>query len=143
MSIMHDPVDIERFVNAGNATFTLSSIKTGAHYTYRARLKKKTGQIFVEVLYGRDNTSDYIYIGELKDSEFRLTRGSKLLSNSKPILALNFMCEKVLTQKKKPETVHLEVRHEGKCGKCGRLLTVPESIDRGIGPECAAKMGID
>ena len=30
----------------------------------------------------------------------------------------------------------LEVWHEGRCGRCGRALTVPESIERGIGPEC-------
>jgi hypothetical protein len=30
----------------------------------------------------------------------------------------------------------IEVWHEGKCGKCGRTLTVPSSIESGIGPEC-------
>jgi hypothetical protein len=30
----------------------------------------------------------------------------------------------------------LEVWHEGRCGRCGRALTVPESVERGIGPEC-------
>jgi hypothetical protein len=30
----------------------------------------------------------------------------------------------------------------GKCGICSRRLTTPESIERGIGPECAAKMGM-
>lgn len=36
-----------------------------------------------------------------------------------------------------------DIRHEGKCGRCGRALTRPESIDTGLGPECAAKMGRD
>ena len=31
----------------------------------------------------------------------------------------------------------LEVWHEGRCGRCNRALTVPESIASGIGPECA------
>lgn len=26
--------------------------------------------------------------------------------------------------------------HEGRCGRCGRRLTVPESIESGFGPEC-------
>lgn len=30
----------------------------------------------------------------------------------------------------------LEVWHEGRCGRCGRALTVPESIASGIGPVC-------
>ena len=35
-----------------------------------------------------------------------------------------------------------EFRHEGRCGRCGRALTVPESIDTGFGPHCAAEMGV-
>lgn len=27
----------------------------------------------------------------------------------------------------------------GRCGDCGKALTDPESIERGIGPDCAAK----
>jgi hypothetical protein len=30
----------------------------------------------------------------------------------------------------------VEVWHEGTCGKCGRALTVPSSIENGLGPEC-------
>lgn len=32
-----------------------------------------------------------------------------------------------------------EVWHEGRCGRCGRKLTVPESIETGIGPDCAKR----
>ena len=41
-----------------------------------------------------------------------------------------------------------EVWHEGSCGRCGRKLTVPESIENGLGPVCAglvvgsAKVGV-
>ena len=37
----------------------------------------------------------------------------------------------------KAETV--QVWHEGRCGKCGRKLTVPESLTSGLGPECAGR----
>jgi hypothetical protein len=30
----------------------------------------------------------------------------------------------------------IEIWHEGRCGKCGRTLTVPDSIANGLGPEC-------
>jgi hypothetical protein len=40
-------------------------------------------------------------------------------------------------------TDKVEVRHAGKCGHCGRKLTVPESVDTGIGPDCAKKLGIE
>jgi hypothetical protein len=38
-----------------------------------------------------------------------------------------------------PDSDKLEVWHEGRCGRCGRRLTVPESIESGLGPECATK----
>lgn len=33
--------------------------------------------------------------------------------------------------------------HEGRCGRCGRRLTVPESIESGFGPECIRLVGGD
>lgn len=33
-------------------------------------------------------------------------------------------------------------KHTGVCGKCGRTLTDPESIDAGIGPVCAGKVAM-
>jgi hypothetical protein len=34
----------------------------------------------------------------------------------------------------------LKVHHEGRCCRCGRKLTVPESIETGLGPECASRL---
>jgi hypothetical protein len=31
--------------------------------------------------------------------------------------------------------------HSGRCGICGRVLSDPESVKRGIGPDCAVKYG--
>lgn len=33
----------------------------------------------------------------------------------------------------------LTFQHSGRCGRCGRKLTVPSSIQTGLGPECAEK----
>jgi uncharacterized metal-binding protein YceD (DUF177 family) len=35
---------------------------------------------------------------------------------------------------------HVDVDHMGKCGRCGRPLTVPESVRSGFGPECIGKL---
>lgn len=35
-----------------------------------------------------------------------------------------------------PKNGSVEVKEEDTCGRCGRSLTDPTSIDRGIGPEC-------
>ena len=35
---------------------------------------------------------------------------------------------------------NIKIWHNGYCGKCGRMLTVPDSIDSGFGPVCANSM---
>jgi hypothetical protein len=39
-------------------------------------------------------------------------------------------------EERKPRVGNHRLQEESYCGVCGRLLTDPESIDRGIGPEC-------
>ena len=34
----------------------------------------------------------------------------------------------------------LEVWHEGRCGRCGRKLTTPQSVETGFGPVCAQNL---
>lgn len=130
--------EAKTYTFAGNATLTLSSLKTSARYTYKicAPRENANGVRFVSLLTGPQNTNDFTYIGLLTEGgEFKMTRASKLPAESTPIAAFGFFNRKVLVDGQIPTT--LEVRHEGCCGRCGRALTVPESIDRGIGPECA------
>ena len=137
--------DAKSFALAGNATITLQSLKSGAHFTYKVRAKQVAGPIradyspdtiyFVSLLRGVDNESDYVYLGMLKDGQFRLTKSSRASLDAPSVKAFRFFWN---SNQLHPELV---VRHEGRCGRCGRTLTVPESIDRGIGPECASKIG--
>lgn len=133
------------YAMAGNATLTLSSLKTGARYTYRVkRADAKPGDRypapwFVGLLTGPDNEQDYAYLGMVGTNGFRLTGKSKHALNSPTVLAFIYFYEKVVRAGTLPDS--LEVRHCGTCGRCGRTLTVPASIDRGIGPECAGMLG--
>lgn len=148
MSIFTNAADVTRFALAGHATVTLTSKKTDARYTFKITEPKNGSDTrrFVSVLTGPDNTSDYTYLGCLEDCDhsprFRLTQKSRMTGDSGPVRAVAFFCTRVLDHPEAPLPCDLEIRHEGRCGKCGRALTVPESIDRGIGPECAAKMGL-
>ena len=129
-----------RFIFAGNAYFTLRSKKTQTRYTYRVSAVEdsKNPLWFVSVLAGPDNNSDYQYIGLVNDDmQFRRTKKSKMLDTSLPVVAISYAL-KNLSDSKIPES--LEIWHEGRCGRCGRKLTVPESIAAGIGPECSGKM---
>jgi len=131
---------------AGNATLTLESLKTGAHFTFKVRLAKpRDGEEpqalwFVSLLNGPDNGSDYQYLGIIRNGRFTRTAKSRITEEASSFKAFNFFWA-CITAGKLPES--LAVRHEGRCGRCGRVLTVPESIDAGIGPECANKLGGD
>lgn len=143
--LMSNPADAKRFALAGNSTITLSSKNTGVRFTYRIKAFSNdenphvSGKRSVALLTGADNESDYTYLGMIfGGTQFRTTAKSKLAPTSSPALAMQYFCQKVIRDGVMPE--HLEVRHEGRCGKCNRKLTTPESIDRGIGPECWRNM---
>ena len=128
------------FIFAGNATFTLSNTESGNRFTFRMRALKdrKTGEInpnliFVSVLNGPSNTSDYMFLGTVfNKAGFKLSPKSHAGAEAQSVKVFNWFMNNI---NRLPEMV--EVRHSGKCGKCGRKLTTPESIDSGIGPVCS------
>ena len=132
------------FITAGKAIFTVSNGK-GEHYTYKITKKEAQGNYpaahFVSLLTGPDNTSDYTYIGMLDvlTGMVRTTAKSRLQRDSKPVRVINWTLGLVWSGADLPEGYNLQ--HEGRCGRCGRALTVPESIASGLGPECAGKIG--
>jgi SWI/SNF-related matrix-associated actin-dependent regulator 1 of chromatin subfamily A len=92
------------------------------------------GKTLVKVLTGPHNTSDYLGIGWLVNGELKLwskhrsdVRASRWAANmgalvgdennAKKLFASLYCC----------------------CYRCGRVLSTPESIQRGIGPECAGQ----
>jgi hypothetical protein len=129
--------DAKAFALAGNAIITLQSLRTGAHFTYKVRAAKNDQGYYVSLLSGPDNESDYSYLGMIRGGIFGLTKASRVSLNTPSVRAFEWFWNMV----RDGIATELVVRHEGRCGRCGRTLTVPESIDRGIGPECAGKMG--
>ncbi len=119
------------FILAGRAVFTFLNTKTDNRFTYKV-IKHKTNDIFfVSVL---TNPDVYQYIGFIKDGVFKHTSKSKISNKAQSVLVFDFVFFK-LSSNSLPEFI--EVWHEGKCGKCGRSLTVPNSILSGFGPECS------
>jgi len=157
MARMFDPSLIHHYALAGSAVLTLESAKTGARFTYKVQapneaterggLKKDHGSNirFVNLLSGPDNEASYCYMGlliiEQAGIRFRETKGSKIRSDAISFKAFEYFVREVLNQNRLPE--HLEVFHEGHCGRCGKTLTVPESIETGFGPECSDKIGVE
>jgi hypothetical protein len=140
--IMRDPSAITKFVTGGKAMITLTSEKTQARFTYRvSKIPDTEDKYFVGVMTSKSNEDAFTYIGLLEGNYFRRTAKSKLPENSPAVKGFRYFCEHVLVEGKVPE--QLSVRHEGRCGRCSKPLTVPESIDRGFGPICWEEMGGD
>ena len=132
------------FITSGHALFTLKSSKTGSRFTFRADCKhgekqEEASLLFVKLLTGSNNESDYQYFGYLRkqpDGSWNYQHGKKtrITPEAPGAQAFSFCFSHVFMPGL--ERDDLEFWHEGCCGRCGRLLTDPESVERGIGPEC-------
>lgn len=128
-----NPNNVAKLTLAGNSTITLCSEKTGNHYTYKVKKAEDNNLWFVSLLTGRNNDSDYNYIGiYTKERGFTTTAKTRLSKGCTPIQAVDYFFKRINNIPNQ-----LKVFHEGKCCRCGRTLTTPESIAAGIGPECA------
>lgn len=129
---------IKTFVMAGKARFTLVSRKTGTRFTYRARTIEGK-PTFISVLTGADNENAYEFLGTIfADGSYRHGGKSHIGYTAPSAVAFRWFFESIAAGRL---SEHLEVWHEGRCGRCGRVLTVPESIATGFGPECAGIIG--
>lgn len=135
---------INRYIQGGNATITIVSRVSGERYTLKFSrpdpLPNRKRPIWVSMLSGPDNESDYVFLGTLWDNDgaYAYSPGkSRLPPDAKPVMLLKWLA-RLLSFGYDSEQINkqAEVFHEGKCGRCGRKLTVPESIYTGFGPEC-------
>lgn len=154
-----DPEAVLNFILAGNSTFTIESEKTGKHLTYKVQAAEGSNtRYFVKLMGGPDNENSFYYIGMIVEDtlkspvasaqanvvsrrgwKFILTRASRVTDETTSVKALRYVLN-ALNRRQMPAMT--KIWHDGKCGRCGRKLTVPASIERGIGPECAGILGL-
>lgn len=146
---VHQIQDWKTFLRAGKAVFTVRNTATGNRFTFRVnrhhdcqgRPTQTAGQDtwWVSVLSGPDNMRHYTYIGAIFGTTFRLTRGSKVNEEAQSFRVFAWL--NLFLQSDRDLPPGIEIHHEGRCGRCGRTLTVPESIESGFGPECIQLIG--
>lgn len=136
-----DPAHVLRFLLAGNAHATFVSMKTGTRFTYRVtQADPRPGDSlppphFVSVLTGPD---DYAYLGVIHGGKmYGHGKKSKVAPGATSAVAFSWLWKHLSAGHLPPQC---EVYHEGRCGRCARRLTTPESIELGIGPECEKKI---
>ncbi len=130
-----------------NGTYTIRNRHTGDYRTFRLRTQKEEarfapGERILSLLTGSDNENSYTGIGFVRDRELRTW--SRVAGTQFTTLGQMFML--VVLNEVAPAKLggswqdHYEVMHAGTCVRCNRKLTRPESIESGIGPECASRM---
>lgn len=136
-----------QFILAGRAVFTL--VGKSSRFTFRVSRKDPDpgsrwpgSTYFVGLLTGPNNETDYQYLGILDPvtGYVRLTRRSRLALGSPSVRAIQWALPRLWAEASMPPA--FGIFHAGRCGRCGRTLTVPESVATGFGPECAEVLGI-
>ena len=123
--------EVNKFILAGKAIVTFLNTKTDNRFTFKIKKSKDNESLFfVSILI---NTESYQYIGTLNNNNFKFGRKSKISNESQSVRVFEYIFNKIKTNTL-PDFI--EIWHEGKCGRCGRALTVPSSIESGLGPEC-------
>lgn len=149
------------YVLAGEATFTVDNGE-GQHFTYHVYRSKPTTQypnpaFFAKILTGPNNApgdGDYTYLGMVTpnpnrpleaDPKVKLTGRSRYGETDLPVVVLRWALRVVWQQARGTYALPdpFSIRHMGRCGRCKHPLTTPESLDTGLGPDCAAELGVE
>lgn len=136
-AILATPDAILDYLLAGRAILTVVNRQTGGRFTFkitRAEAKRDNDPPtwFVAALAG----TEYQYLGFIRDRKYRPNL-LKVAADAPTQKSAMWLLPRMLVRHPLPQG--LDVLHSGRCGRCGRMLTTPDSIDRGLGPECASK----
>jgi hypothetical protein len=146
----------KEFILAGQAIFTIQipadKTPTGKdnHYTFRVDRVEASDRwptaYFLKTLTGPNNLEDYTYVGKLNPNtgEVIFTQKSAFPETSFRVKLLRRTLWLLWNGGEEAiEKAGGKVHHEGRCGRCGRTLTVPSSIESGLGPVCAGLLRDD
>jgi hypothetical protein len=123
-----------QFIFGGKSFVTCLNTKTDNRFTFKVVKHKKDDIFFVNVLTGPDT---YTFIGSVRNGIYKHSPKSNITSEAQSVKVFAYIINK-LKSNNLPDFI--EIYHDGRCGKCGRQLTVPESIETGFGPECAKNL---
>lgn len=128
---------MKAFLVAGNATFTIVGSRN--RFTYKVQQARDDQTLYFVKVSASDHT---FYLGTLRATpaglRYALGRKSTITAEALSHRAFDFFI-KSLEAPTDQTFKKMGFYHEGKCGRCGRPLTDPESINTGIGPICRTR----
>jgi hypothetical protein len=123
------------YLLAGNAVVTFRNSSTGNRFTYKVRRPDDAHPHFVSIPGGGEG---WTFMGTIFDSvTYRHGKRSSISRDSQSAKTFEWLWRNIDSL-----PAEIEIWHEGSCLRCGRQLTVPESIKRGYGSVCAELLGI-
>lgn len=144
------------FRPTGATLVTVVSGRTGSRFTYEIKPKesnliaegKPIGKVwFVDLLTGPNNRKDFSALAVLTERSGRLcwhhAGASSISADAPSAQALRWVVQAIVDapdDRAASALAKIELWHEGKCARCGRRLSRPDSITLGMGPECAERM---
>ncbi len=129
-----------------NGRYTMKNRATGEHRTFMLKTQPEdaafaAGKRILSLLTGPDNESDYTGFAFVDEDGIHVWKSKRSLDGSKSAwqyyaeLLWSFGVDAGFSS----FAGEYEFMMEGRCARCNRALTEPESIANGIGPICAEK----
>lgn len=140
-----NPVYYQDFILAGNAEFTLKSLKTGNKEIFVVK-KSRHDRFYFVMNRIREYLGKIELIPQTSENvwDFDRTVREAIAYQDKQIEIFGHFWSLLLERMVEPERFKIQViNHTGRCGHCHRPLTHPESIPIGIGPDCFKKLGLE
>jgi uncharacterized protein DUF6011 len=110
------------------------------HRTFRVKTSRNNKTV-IGLMVGRNNLKDYAWFGTIEGNTIRFWKNANMGFDMPPVQLpieqdeIN-ACFAAITSD--TEEAGLRFAREYKnCSRCGKVLTTPESLDRGLGAECA------
>lgn len=131
------------FIFGGNAEFTIRNVQSGNGYKYNVIRSKKDRNVYFIKFCDKRN-GEWTYAGFFRRSSngvgvsFIKGKKGRCDKEDAPIRGLFYAMNH--GQDKLPAP--MEMHHHGRCCCCGKVLTDKTSVEKGMGPICAAKNGL-
>ena len=121
------------FILGGKAFVTFQNPQSGNRFTYKVVKHKVDDIYFVHVF---TNPDVYMFLGTIINYGFRHSKKSKINRDATSVIVFDYVFHHLVMGTLNSS---IEIFHDGKCGRCGRQLTDPISVETGLGPHCRNK----